>query len=242
MRLSRLLLSLALLACPAVAEEAEQNAFVEGNIIGIFYHELGHAVIDLEGVPIFGQEEDAADTFSIFMIHALFEEETAQDLAYDVSFGFWAEADLAFENEEDVAWWDEHGPDEQRFYNTICIFYGGDPDARADLAADLDLPEERAEQCPFEFDQAEASWGTVLDELVDRGPGETLVFDGDDSLTGQILAQEVEDLNAMLSLSAPLQITVESCGESNAFYDAETVEIIMCAEFEDHLFKLADRL
>ena len=68
------------------------SAFVEANILGIFYHELGHAVIDLEGVPIFGQEEDAADVFSIYLIHSLFEEEAAQSLAHDASFGFWGEA------------------------------------------------------------------------------------------------------------------------------------------------------
>jgi hypothetical protein len=84
----RLFLSAALVACAGLAQaEEDREQFVESNLLGIFYHELGHAVIDLEGVPIFGQEEDAADVFSIFLIDAVFEEETALSLAYDASIG-----------------------------------------------------------------------------------------------------------------------------------------------------------
>ena len=132
------------------AVQAEQvSEFVEANVLGIFYHEFGHAVIDIEGVPIFGQEEDAADVFSIYLIDAFYDEETAVSLAYDAAFGFLAEAEQAVADE--VPWWDTHGPDEQRFYNTVCLFYGADPDGRKDFATDLELPEERAEFCqPFD--------------------------------------------------------------------------------------------
>ena len=42
-------------ASPTRAEEASaKDAFLEANILSIFYHELGHAVIDLMQVPIFG--------------------------------------------------------------------------------------------------------------------------------------------------------------------------------------------
>ena len=39
------------LAAPAFTQDTTD--FVEANILGIFYHELGHAVIDLEELPIF---------------------------------------------------------------------------------------------------------------------------------------------------------------------------------------------
>jgi hypothetical protein len=57
----------------AATAQTDEDAFVEANILGIFYHELGHAVIDIESVPIFGQEEDAADVFSILFIDWFFE-------------------------------------------------------------------------------------------------------------------------------------------------------------------------
>ncbi len=35
----------------ATNAQDDTSGFVEANILGIFYHELGHAVIDVEGVP-----------------------------------------------------------------------------------------------------------------------------------------------------------------------------------------------
>ncbi|MCG7493324.1 DUF4344 domain-containing metallopeptidase [Thalassobius sp. Cn5-15] len=232
----------ALMPFAAVAEEAE-SSFVEANILGIFYHELAHALIDLEQVPIFGQEEDAADVFSILMIHTLFEEEAAQALAYDAAWGFIGEAEMREGGVEEIAWWDTHGPDEQRFYNTVCLFYGANPDAREEFAKEFDLPQERAEYCPMEYEQADASWGVLLDELTARGAGQTITFEGDtDSLTAQVIAEEVKALNNELSLSTQLTVREESCGEANAFYDPEAREVVFCSEFEDHLRQMEAQL
>ena len=231
-----------LLATGAAADEG----FVEANLLGIFYHELGHALIDIEGVPIFGQEEDAADVFSIFLIDALFEEETAQSLAREAAYGFLGEAYMRDDAGGEVAWWDVHGPDEQRFFNTVCLFYGADPDARAELAEEFDLPEDRADYCPDEYDQAAGSWGAVLDDIWSDEGGDTIVYDGEagpgGSLTEQLIAAEVEELNAIFSLSDTLTVWVEDCGEANAFYDPADRAIIMCSEFEEHLFEMADSL
>ncbi|GGD43384.1 DUF4344 domain-containing metallopeptidase [Sinisalibacter lacisalsi] len=212
-----------------------EDWFVADNVLGIFYHELGHALVDIEGIPIFGQEEDAADVFSIFLIDVLFEEETAVDLAYNAAFGFWAEALLSAQEGFETAWWDVHGPDEQRFYNTVCLFYGAAPEDRDDFAADLDLPEERAETCAEEYWLAAESWGGVLDEISERQDGHEIVFASGDGFAADILRDEIAALNADLRLALPLAVSVEACDEPNAFYDPETTEIVFCAEFEDHL-------
>ncbi len=105
------------LACPAQANvdfdrtDEATLAYVESNLLGIFYHELGHALIDILGLPIFGQEEDAADVLSIFLIDAFYEEEAAVQIAYDAAFGFLGEAEATME----IAFWDAHGPDLQRY-------------------------------------------------------------------------------------------------------------------------------
>ena len=216
------------------------DAFVEANVVGIFYHELGHAVIHIEDIPVFGQEEDAADVFSIFLIDALFDPAVSESLAFDAALGFWAEADTRGES---VAWWDVHGPDEQRFYNTVCLFYGADPTARASFAKDLELPKDRAEYCAEEYDQANAAWGPVLDNMIARGAGHSLTFSTQDSsLTSEILSAEIKALNAEMQLSRPLEIKLEPCGEANASYDPEQEAITFCTEFENHLRELADSL
>ena len=230
------ILAASLVAAPVHADEA-RAAFVEANLLGIFYHELGHALIDVLDLPVFGQEEDAADVASILMIDAFYEEDASQDLAYDAAFGFLAEAEAV----GDVAYWDVHGPDEQRFYNTVCLFYGGNPEAREDFAIDMDLPEYRADTCPEEYEQALDSWGAAFDEIA--GAGETLRFEATaDSLTADVIGAEVAALNADFALPADVSVRVEPCGEANAFYDPGAVAIIMCTEFEDHLRSLYDAL
>ncbi|APX10443.1 DUF4344 domain-containing metallopeptidase [Tateyamaria omphalii] len=232
----RYVLPFLMLAGPAVAND-EREAFVEANLLGIFYHELGHALIDILALPVFGQEEDAADVASVLLIDGFYEEDAAQALAYDTAFGFLAEADFA----GDVTYWDVHGPDEQRFYNTVCLFYGGNPDAREDFAIDLGLPEERAETCPEEFQLALDSWGPAFDEITGRGNSILFEDGGHNLLTTDVMAAEVAALNDDFDLPVPLIVRVEACGEANAFYDLGTTEIIMCTEFEDHLRALYDQ-
>ncbi|MCK0150562.1 DUF4344 domain-containing metallopeptidase [Marivita sp. S6314] len=223
------------MATPVAADEAE-DAFVEANIIGIFYHELGHALIDVMQMPVFGQEEDAADVASILLIDQLYEPEFALQMAYDVSDGFWAEAQM--NRDTPLPYWDVHGPDEQRFYNTVCLFYGGDPDARDDFAEDMGLPEERAEYCPEEYDLASDSWGTVFEGL--GGDGVPMAFRADDpaTFTAQLIAAEVEAMNADFLLPTEVVVRAEACGEANAFYDPSDQSITMCEEFEGHLREL----
>lgn len=214
------------------ADEAE-DAFVEANILGIFYHELGHALIDVMQMPVFGQEEDAADVASILLIDHLFEPESALAMAYDVANGFWAEAVANAENP--VPYWDTHGPDEQRFYNTVCLFYGGDPDTRDDFAEDMELPEERAEYCVEEYELAADSWGAVFDELAEGGEPMLFTAEVEGSFTAGIIGAEVEALNADFGFPSTVQVITGECDEANAFYDPSDQSIIMCEEFEAHL-------
>jgi len=218
------------------------DAFVEANILGIFYHELGHALIDIERVPIFGQVEDAADVFSILMVDWFFDEETALDLAYDVALGFWGEALARDAGGYDIAWWGVHGSDEQRFYNTVCLFYGGNPDSRDDFAVDMDLPEERADYCPDEYAMAADSWGAILDDMSARRDGSPMIFTEGTGFAADIIAAEIALLNEEMHLAQPLHVSVRDCGEANAFYEPETVEIVFCSEFEPHLRELATLL
>lgn len=228
-----LALCLALVPWPAQSQGDAEDAYVEANILSIFYHELGHALVDVMQLPVFGQEEDAADTASILLIDAFFEEDSATAIARDAAFGFLDEADAAG---DDPAWWDVHGPDLQRYYNLVCLFYGANPEARDDLAEDLDLPEERAESCEEEFELAYDSWGPVFEELADAGPGNSLTFEStEDTLLSRVIEEEVSALNSELSLPTALDVIVEPCDEANAFYDLESREIIICTELDAHL-------
>lgn len=231
-------LALCLLAAPALADEAE-DAFVEANVLSIFYHEMGHALIDLMGLPVFGQEEDAADVASVILTDYLWEPDAALAIAYDASFGFAAEAMMGAQEGYDIAWWDVHGPDEQRFYNTVCLFYGADPEARDDFAEDMGLPEDRAETCEEEFELAAGSWVPVLEEMAEM-QGARMVFDPAGNLPwlDDLLAAEVADLNDRFSWPQPLTVATGPCGEANAFYFPDEALIQVCDEMVPYLHEL----
>lgn len=235
----RLLFLLLLLAAPARAQSVDE--FVRGNLISTFYHELGHALVHTLNLPIFGQEEDAADNFAAVMIHQLFEEDEAVALAYHAAYGFWGEKlELEAEGYE-VDFSGVHGPDEQRYYNFVCLFYGADPDERDDIAEELGLPEERQETCSDEFAQAQDAWGWALEMLEDgehsgkliqpelRRRAAAAVF------TDQVVRAEVDRLNALYAFPVSLTVTVEPCDEANAFYDGDYHHILMCEEYAGYL-------
>ncbi len=218
----------------------DMQAYVESNLLAVFYHELGHALIDILRLPIFGQEEDAADVLSVFLIDAFYEEESAVQLAYDTAFGFLDWAD----EEPEPAYWDVHGPDLQRYYNLVCLFYGANPDERAEVAQDLELPEERADYCADEYDQAADSWGAVLDEIRHAEGGRSILLGELDErsegaeLTTLVIRDEVAALNAEFRLPEDLRVSVAPCAEANAFYDPQQREIVMCSEFADALAQI----
>ena len=240
-RLIAVLIAWSVLPLAAAAQTPEQERFIKANILAVFYHELGHAVIDVENLPIYGQEEDAADVFSIFMIDALYEEELARDLAFDTAQGFRAEKEFDGQTDAVENWSGVHGLSEQRFYNSVCIFYGANRAMRGSFADELGLPDARAETCAEEYEQANHSWGAVLDDLIARGEGKSLRFDGQGlgSRAAELLAHEVAYLNSVLQLSAPITVVVEPCDDANAYYHTGDRLIQFCEEFETYFEDMA---
>lgn len=245
--MNRLVLA-ALAAWAAVPLRAETVAdlsegardYVEGNILGTLYHELGHALIDVLEPVVLGQEEDAADVLAVVLAHDLWEEDYARRVASATALSFWLSSEEGYE----TAYWDVHGPDEQRYYNTVCLFYGADPEGRADFAQEFELPEDRAEYCGDEFALASDSWGAYLDDIAleeTDPPAKSLTFadEGGDAEIAALLMDEVTDLNALYALPAKVGVFLEPCGEANAFYDPETQRISICTEYVDYLIAQA---
>jgi hypothetical protein len=242
-RFHALLLSLCLAGPSLAADRMDEKTedFVAANMIAIFYHELGHALIDIMKLPIFGQEEDAADVLSAVLIDDFFTGQTAIRIAYATAFGFLGDTDLTSARNRDVAYWDVHGPDLQRYYTFVCLFYGAKPEEREEVARELKLPKGRKGTCKDEFAQAKRSWGPVIDGLMATGSGKTIRFLADHrvddygKLAADVIAREVKAMNKDLSLPKRLLVRVEACDTVNAFYNAKTREITMCTEFSEWL-------
>ena len=234
-----------LLANQAMAqdEDAETRVYVEDNVLAIFYHELGHALIDIMGVQIYGQEEDAADVLSILLIDNLHQPDVADQIATSTALGFMADVLERKEEGGVLPFWGVHGVSEQRYFNLVCLHYGGNVETRETFATDLNLPEERIAYCEDEREQADDAWNEVLDEIAHEGePGDTIRYaakvpSGSPFLEdiNVLLENEIAELNKEMKLPETLQVMFEECNEANAFYDASERKIIMCHEFVDHV-------
>ena len=226
----RILALATLFAHPVQADIAEE--FVTANVISALYHEFGHAIIHLTDASVLGREEDAVDTLAVILLYELWEEDSAQLLTALTALSF----ELAAQEDEDPTYWDVHGHNMQRYYNQICLFYGANPEARAELASDFELPDQRAATCVEEFDLASASWAAVIEPLQVEGSGKTIRYHGErDSTIGALLASEVSDLNDAFTMPRRVKVVYASCGEENAFYDPNTVTITICTEYVEFL-------
>ncbi len=216
--------------------------FVRSNLIAVFYHELGHALIDVLLLSVPGREEDAADALSALFIQRMREEDATLALTDDTALAFRLFAEREGRAGGDAGDRGGHSLDIQRFLTLICLVYGAAPQAREGLADRHDLPRERRAGCPEEFALAEESWGALLagNPPQDGGRGLRLVGDGGRDDYSATIADEIAAVNADYGLPVWVDVTVERCGVANAFYDPRARRIVMCLEYADELESLFD--
>ncbi len=156
---------------------------VLGAVEFIFYHELGHTLIDTFGIPYTGREEDAVDQFSSII---LMNQGKASSALSGASFFFASgqETLASGASLSDLAFWDEHSLDQQRFYDIVCLVYGSDPETYDFLLKREDkgfllsssegyLPKERADRCFEEYKDISNSWNTLITSYVPAVGGGT---------------------------------------------------------------------
>jgi Putative metallopeptidase len=134
---------------------------IVGSFVGVVLHELGHAVNDMLNLPVLGREEDAADQIAAFIM-TQFGKDVARTAIKGTAY-VW----LTFSRTGQPAYWDVHSTSGQRFYNFLCIGYGGDPEAFKEFVGKL-LPKERLETCPHEFRQVHNAFVKTVLPHVDQ--------------------------------------------------------------------------
>ena len=135
--------------------------FVSGNMIFVLLHELGHAAITQMGLPVLGRMEDAADTFAMLMLLRIGSDFSHRVLV-DAAEGWFLAARQDEKNGEEVAFYSEHGLNQQRAYQIVCLMVGSDDEKFKDLAEETKLPEERQASCAGDYSNAVFSWDLLL--------------------------------------------------------------------------------
>ena len=147
-----------------VTTREEMEAEVFNAALFTFFHELGHGMVDVLELPITGKEEDAVDEFAAILLLD-YCGEVGQDAILAAADQFAVDAE---ENEEevqeidDLPYWDTHSLDKVRLYDLLCVIYGSDPEAHADLVEEEVLPEDRASGCEEEYQRKSAVWDQLL--------------------------------------------------------------------------------
>jgi hypothetical protein len=112
------------------ADAEELEAFVDGNLYFVAFHEMGHALVSEFGIPIAGREEDAVDRLAIWLMTPDDKSESPDYLISAMQGWFLA----GEESMDDVSWWGEHGTNTQRAYQIACLLYGYYPDDYNEVA------------------------------------------------------------------------------------------------------------
>ncbi len=156
-----------------IAKDQQQlEDAVGGAITFVFFHELGHGLIDLLKLPSTGREEDAVDQLATYVLVDSGGEEGERMALSGAAWWGQKYDELAQSGrtagELDQLWADEHSMNAQRMYNIICWVYGHNQQKYAGMVNNP-LPEARAVRCPTEYERLSSSWLTLLKPYMKDG-------------------------------------------------------------------------
>jgi putative metallopeptidase DUF4344 len=238
-----------------VQREEILREFVLANVEFTLLHEIGHALIHQFPIPVFGQEEDAADQIATtFMIvrHNADVDLAAINKLLMVSSEWLSE----WENEEQGpeanahAFWDSHSLAIQRFYNVNCLLFGSNPDELSFLFDTKMLPAERGFDCEQAYAQAFEANFWLLDTF-GRGEDSLVPFNGivveyaqtrdprhEKVRTWMVGSGMVQELTGrateLFPWRKPVRLLFENCpGSAEAYYNRNVAEIVVCYELLD---------
>jgi hypothetical protein len=135
------------------------SQIIDGLLWSVYFHELAHAIINVNQVPVTGREEDVADQFAVwFAVNFVNLDRTPIIMP---AIWFWGrsaqERSIPSMSEDDRKRFlsDEHSLDEVRIYNLACWALGTGAQGGAKTAVFAKLPEQRAQRCPAEYAQVD---------------------------------------------------------------------------------------
>ncbi|MCS5420881.1 MULTISPECIES: DUF4344 domain-containing metallopeptidase [Psychrilyobacter] len=146
--------------------EKEWEIYAKDSIEHTFYHELGHALVDLLNIPVLGKEEDAVDDFGIIML--ILTSEDGEERAISAAELFFMEGmEVEEYSSEDLM--DEHSLDDQRGYRSLSLVYGSNPEKYEDIAEDLKMDEDMRLMSQKLFEQQSINWLRLLEPHLKDG-------------------------------------------------------------------------
>ncbi len=231
------------------SSQEELDNEVLGAVEFIFHHELGHTLIDTFSIPFTGREEDAVDQFSSII---LMSQGKASSALSGASFFFASGQETLASGAalSDLAFWDEHSLDQQRFYDIVCLVYGSDPETYDFLLKREDkgfllsssegyLPKERADRCFEEYKDISNSWNTLITSYVPAVGGGTEPSIEAEPEPQIDVADVLETSSYNETFSGELAVGDETLDEGGQFFDVYELELVQGQEVTFELSSIA---
>jgi hypothetical protein len=233
-------------------QKREAQLWAANNSLFTLYHEVTHLLIDKLGLPVLGREEDAADavaTYRLLSAHDRADDRAIEDAAY----GWLLYGRLYGDKLSDSDFYNEHSLDKQRAYQIVCYMVGSNADAFRDIADKFQIDGDRQESCTYDWQRLRGSVENLLAPYEDKNHGKTdvrVIYDtapagmrsaADAFRRSGVFEKVAREVERGYPLRDRVTFRARSCGEPNAFYDSDAVEVIFCYELmDDFLSIIAD--
>lgn len=247
----------------ALADESELDPdrveFVMGNATFVVLHEIAHAVIQDYDLPMLGNGEDAADTLAAVSLIRRDRAEPVRDFRYIRMLLMAADAqrvlwNTGLERDNPVTYLANHPLSVQRAARIACLAYGSDPEVLEPLPEIVGLPEFRTDWCDGEYADAEKAWLWVRDSYVRKAAATTSEHSfyygrarGEQAgrirswlEENKMLERTLAVINRLPILEHELTLITRSCGSPEAYWDANTRNMVVCYELLGAFYELAE--
>jgi hypothetical protein len=217
--------------------------FMAGNTLFVLLHELGHAATSRMQIPALAGKEDAADSFAVVQLIKL--SSGFPDRVVDESAKGWFLSDQRNrENGDPVAYYDEHGLDQARAQQIVCLMVGTGEEKYQRLAATTKLPKDRQDSCARDFSAESNSWDTALqphlrrpdqpktriDVVYGEAKGGKLEAVAQALHSIMLLETVAERMADTYAWPAPFALEMQSCGYPNAQWLPKAHKVVLCYE------------
>jgi len=255
-RLALVLLAVLVATGPSLAarnltdgQREEALQWAANNSLFTLYHEVTHLLIDKLNLPVLGREEDAADAVASYQMLAAHDHDANVAIG-DAAYGWLLYGQLYGSKLNDSDYYNEHSLDKQRAYQIVCYMVGSDADTFRKIADDFHIDSSRQDTCKYDWQRLKASVESLLAPYTEKNHSNTKVRIIYDSARGSMRhaadafkrSGVFEKVARAVERGYPLTDTVtfhaKSCGEPNAFYDTDAVEVIYCYELMDDLVSI----
>jgi len=223
-------------------QRAEATRFAANNSLFVIYHEVGHLLIHQLNLPVLGREEDAADNMATWTLLSDGTAESNQALA-DAAYGWLLSGRTYGTSLDDTDYYSAHSLDQQRAFQIVCLMAGSNDSSFKSIVNEYAIDAGRQDSCHWDYQLLNRSFKSLLERpsAVRRSKGSVVHVSyhyasgdlkpiADAFRESGVFDQVADELRENYSLPKPITFNAQRCGEANAYYDPETVEVIFCYE------------